>query len=933
MPARRRRVGGLECRRHARQNGPVKQTPAERPPASRPRSAAQRTAAGAVRDERPVAADAAGVPGPSASFARTKIRPPRPRGASLIARPALESRLVGALQTHRLVLVCAAAGFGKTSALASLAEALPAGTAFAWVSCDEGDDLRILLGCLVAALEPYDPPWRVDPQALVRSIADAPPPETLRTAAAELINALDATDVPLGVIVLDDLHRVADAAVPAFLDLLLERLAHRWSLAIGSRSAPALATARLRAHHELASFGPEDLRFDAAEARSLASASGIAADEADALLARSEGWPVGLRLALGAGRHAPHAADRHVSDYLASEVIDRLDPALRDFLLRSAVLPELSAARCAAVTGDAAAARRLEDLQREALFVTPLTGPEPTWRLHDLFREALEARLQRERPGEFDEVLVRAAAGEPDPLRRVAFLQRARRWDEAEAALAGAADGLIADGAAAAVRALFEHFPPDYRTRSAPLRLLFARSQWDWDAVLAAMEQAAKAHDGATDAAARFDVLSHQCLALCGANRHERTRALAATLLAEPALGSEALARTIAALSWVEIPRGDQAAIAPLWARGLAALEASDSLALWTECVPYGPFVGLPGMRPLLQRFVDGATRRLPDYPTPLRGLCEVLRAWLAIWGDDVSAARRATDAAVADNRWLARPLILDAPARTLQAVIAAIDGDAAGARDILFGLVDRMRRSRNAMHVEVYASLYLHLAMRCAAATDDTATLREATTALVHEPHADRSWLSPAQRDGADAQLAALDGDLALACRCWQAMLDDARHGDFYGQHIDTRLRLADGLLRLGRGAGEAAAVLAPWFDAAESDGDWGPVRLAGPSLLRRLAAADWGRALAPARRERLRAWAGRPAADRAPETRDLLSARERDVLELIAAGQSNKLIARALELSPHTVKRHVANILDKLALASRGQAAAWYRTNGSEP
>jgi ATP/maltotriose-dependent transcriptional regulator MalT len=51
-----------------------------------------------------------------------------------------------------------------------------------------------------------------------------------------------------------------------------------------------------------------------------------------------------------------------------------------------------------------------------------------------------------------------------------------------------------------------------------------------------------------------------------------------------------------------------------------------------------------------------------------------------------------------------------------------------------------------------------------------------------------------------------------------------------------------------------------------------------------------------------------------------------------LIAAGDSNKLIARAFDLSPHTVKRHVANILDKLAVQSRGQAAAWYlarRTN----
>ena len=52
-------------------------------------------------------------------------------------------------------------------------------------------------------------------------------------------------------------------------------------------------------------------------------------------------------------------------------------------------------------------------------------------------------------------------------------------------------------------------------------------------------------------------------------------------------------------------------------------------------------------------------------------------------------------------------------------------------------------------------------------------------------------------------------------------------------------------------------------------------------------------------------------------------------EVLARIAAGDSNKLIARALDLSLHTVKRHVANILGKLAVESRGQAAARYRGN----
>lgn len=54
-------------------------------------------------------------------------------------------------------------------------------------------------------------------------------------------------------------------------------------------------------------------------------------------------------------------------------------------------------------------------------------------------------------------------------------------------------------------------------------------------------------------------------------------------------------------------------------------------------------------------------------------------------------------------------------------------------------------------------------------------------------------------------------------------------------------------------------------------------------------------------------------------------LTAREEQILGRVAAGHSNKTIARTLGLSPHTIKRHVANILAKLGVGSRIQAAAW--------
>jgi DNA-binding NarL/FixJ family response regulator len=55
-----------------------------------------------------------------------------------------------------------------------------------------------------------------------------------------------------------------------------------------------------------------------------------------------------------------------------------------------------------------------------------------------------------------------------------------------------------------------------------------------------------------------------------------------------------------------------------------------------------------------------------------------------------------------------------------------------------------------------------------------------------------------------------------------------------------------------------------------------------------------------------------------------DRLTDREREILTLVANGLSNPAIAERLDLSEHTVKRHVANILLKLDLPTRAAAAA---------
>jgi len=65
-------------------------------------------------------------------------------------------------------------------------------------------------------------------------------------------------------------------------------------------------------------------------------------------------------------------------------------------------------------------------------------------------------------------------------------------------------------------------------------------------------------------------------------------------------------------------------------------------------------------------------------------------------------------------------------------------------------------------------------------------------------------------------------------------------------------------------------------------------------------------------------------------PEPAARLTPREREVLELIARGRSNKLIARELEISEKTVKAHVGHVLEKLGVSDRTQAAIYAVRSG---
>ncbi|MBL8351652.1 MAG: AAA family ATPase [Burkholderiaceae bacterium] len=883
------------------------------------------------------------------AFALAKIQPPRSR-TSLVERPTLEQALDIALRHHRLTLLVAPAGYGKTAALTRQIRRLGDGSALAWVSVDEDDRLQRFLACLTTALEPHDLPWRVSPEAL-GTLAQAE--HGLRDVARELVNALAATEVARGLIVIDDAHRLADPQVFELLQAVIERLPEHWGVAIASRVDPPLSLARWRASGDLAEFRQYDLRFSEAEVGALLRGSGLEASAPSAreLLALTDGWAAGLRLSLsaqaGAGRTrgAGGPAQRHLFDYLASEVLADMPADLRWFLLRCSVLPELSVARCEHVARLPNTARLLDEVERRGLFVATLDADELTLRLHDLFRDFLESRLQRDFPGELPYLLRRAADHEGDLVRAVGYLTRAGAWDEATRLLVERGAALITRGGGPAVEQMLAQFPPEQVATRPGLQLLrggAAFPRFDFETMVDGMQRAADGYAAAGEAALAALARAYASLG------RQNTGALAESVAALARLREQPLADGVRAFvgfcnAWGAYAQGRGEDVAQHVAAMLDALETADDVQDWDRCFFLSILTGLPGLRPLLERFADGAMRLTGEQPTQLRAGVMHIRAWLAFSQGGIDEAAVWLARADDDCRWLGRPRSLMTENWMAHTLIDAVRGDRtasyAAAQDNKRDLEEHALRANRLTHE--YEELFTFL--RAAWVLGDETLLRALAPALERTGNPFEWAAAESDRAFARAMLALLDGRLADAQALLQPLAADLERSCFFPA-AQARLMLAD--VQVRRGAiDDAAATLQPWLAAALDGGDVGGALLAGRPVLQRLAGAGWGRRLGDdeqallARLERLAAAGGTApappaAAGGAPgrnapagERLSGLTEREREVLARMAAGDSNKLIARAFDLSPHTVKRHVANILDKLGVDTRGQAAARWR------
>jgi LuxR family maltose regulon positive regulatory protein len=333
----------------------------------------------------------------------TKLHVPRPR-VRLIHRAHLVERLQHGVE-RALTLVSAPAGFGKTTLLAQWF--MESGIPVAWLSLEaEDNDPTRFLSYLIAALQTLDAQLGTTALALLRTPRPPAPEVVLAVLTNDLVEC-GGGDVAL---VLDDYHVITAESIQRGMTFLLEHLPPQLRLVLVTRADPPLPLARLRAQGQLCEVRTADLRFGAAEVNTfLQTVMGLdlPPKAITTLEQRTEGWIAGLQLAalslqgrtdVSAFLTAFSGSHRYVLDYLSEEVLARQPAPVQQFLLHTCLLERLSGPLCDAVTAQEGSQAMLEALERANLFVVSLDDKRDWYRYHHLFAQVLRSHLKQTEP-------------------------------------------------------------------------------------------------------------------------------------------------------------------------------------------------------------------------------------------------------------------------------------------------------------------------------------------------------------------------------------------------------------------------------------------------------------------------------------------------------------------------------------------------------
>ena len=343
---------------------------------------------------------------------KTKLFIP-PARTHLVTRSRLIKRLDDGLN-YKLTLISAPAGFGKTTLVSSwinkLKQVHPGAENFkvCWISLDKRDNDAITFWqYVVAAFQTISPTIG----EIINSILDSMSAFATEVVITMLINEIvehhqgDLQPQPI-ILILDDYHLINNQDIHASLNFLLDHLPHFMHLIITTRADPPLQLSYRQGRSEVNQIRAAELSFNAEESvEFLNTLMGLELSQKDiqTLENRTEGWIAGLQLAAISLQDQPDKQnfvssfagdDRYIADYLIDQVLQYQPSHIQEFLLQTSILNQLCSPLCKTLTGLDESQEILNRLENDNLFLSPLDNRREWFRYHSLFADLLRQRLR-----------------------------------------------------------------------------------------------------------------------------------------------------------------------------------------------------------------------------------------------------------------------------------------------------------------------------------------------------------------------------------------------------------------------------------------------------------------------------------------------------------------------------------------------------------
>ncbi len=327
----------------------------------------------------------------------TKLHIPH-AGNNVVHRTELFEKLNSGL-SRKLILLSAPAGYGKTTLISDWISQnkIPA----AWLSLDHGDnDPAVFLSYVISGIQSIHKEFGQSALRLINS----PNSPSVESIAGLLINEILDIDKNF-LLVLDDFHLITSGEVLKLVTYLFEHIPGNIHIVILTRSDPVLAVSKLRSQHQMVELRSSALSFSANDISILFNKRlklGLSVDDVYSLESKTEGWVAGLQLtALSmSGREdiSGYIKDlkgdnRYIMDYLMEEVLKIQTDEIKEFLLQTSILEQMSAPLCNDVLNRNGSQLILETLEKNNMFVIPLDEERDWYRYHHLFAELLKQRL------------------------------------------------------------------------------------------------------------------------------------------------------------------------------------------------------------------------------------------------------------------------------------------------------------------------------------------------------------------------------------------------------------------------------------------------------------------------------------------------------------------------------------------------------------